>query len=387
MDNQNNQKRKICFIITSHIHYARNKLLLDEVKKRDNLCLQIIVGASAILPQYGAVLDYLEQDGFKCNAKITMTLEGGNSVAMAKTAGMGITEFATAFDNLTPDIVVVRADRYEVLSAAIAAAYLNIPIAHLEGGDITGTIDESVRHAVTKLAHIHFATNEDSRKRILRMGERSEYVFDVGCPELEFVAQNNFTISNEFINRIGVGDVVNINEPYIIVMQHPVTTEVGRNRANIEETLRAVNDVGIPAIWFWPNIDAGTDEISKGIRVFREKVKPAKIRFIKYLSPENFIGLLKGASCLVGNSSAGIKESSFLGVPVVNIGTRQQGRMRGPNVLDVGYDREEIKKAIQKQLAHGKYEPVDIYYKDNVAKKIIDILEGIDLYSQKRFVD
>lgn len=382
-----NQKRKICTIITSNIHYGRSKLILEEIRRRNGLELQIIVGASAILPTYGNVLSLMEQDGFKYNAKITMTLEGGNSVAMAKTAGIGITEFATAFENLNPDVVLVRADRYEVLSAAIAAAYLNIPVAHLEGGDVTGTIDESVRHAITKLAHIHFATNEDSMKRILRMGEKPDYVFNVGCPELEFVAQNNFTISSELINRIGVGDIVNINEPYIMAMQHPVTTEVGQNRAHIEETLWAVKEGGLSTIWFWPNIDAGTDEISKGIRVFREKINPKNIRFIKYLSPENFIALLRGSSCLVGNSSAGIKECSFLGVPVVNIGTRQQGRMRGPNVIDVGYNREEIKGAIKKQLANGKSPPSHIYYKEGVAKTIVDVLENIQLYIQKRFND
>ena len=157
----NNKIRKICAIITSNIHYARNKLILREIQKRKNLELQIVVGASAILPAYGDVLKLMEKDGFKLNAKITMTLEGGNPIAMAKTTGIGITEFATTFDNLTPDIVLVRADRYEVLSAAVAAAYLNIPVAHIEGGDVTGTIDESVRHAVTKLSHIHFATNEE----------------------------------------------------------------------------------------------------------------------------------------------------------------------------------------------------------------------------------
>lgn len=380
-------KRKICFVITSNIHYGRSKLVLQELRQRPEVELQIIVGASAILPTYGDVLTPMREDGFTVNAKITMTLEGGSAVAMAKTAGIGVTEFATAFENLQPHLVVVRADRYEVLSAAIAAAYLNIPVAHIEGGDVTGTIDESVRHAITKLAHIHFATNDASKQRITRMGEHPDYIFNIGSPEIEFVAQNNFSISPELINRIGVGDIVDINQPYIIVMQHSVTSEIGSNRAHIEETLQAVHGLGIPTIWFWPNVDAGTDEISKGIRVFREKFDPRNIRFVKYLPAEKFIALLNGSACLVGNSSAGIKECSYLGVPTVNIGTRQAGRLRGPNVRDVSYDRTAIAAAIVKQLEHGKYEPSHIYYQPGATKRLAEILATIDLYTQKKFVD
>jgi len=378
-------KRKVCFVITSHIHYGRSKLILDELKKHKNIDLQIVVGASAILDPHGDVLTLLKRDGFAYHAKIFMTLEGGNPIAMAKTTGIGITEFATAFDNLQPDIVLVRGDRYEILAAVVAAAYLNIPIAHIEGGDVTGTIDESVRHAITKLAHIHFTTNDEAKKRVLAMGERPEYVFNFGAPELEFVVKNTFKITNEFINRLGVGDVVNINEPYLVVMQHPVTTEIGKNRANIEETLHAVHEVGIPTIWFWPNVDAGSDEVSKGIRVFREKYKPDHMRFVKYLPPEEFIALLKHSACLVGNSSAGIKEASYLGLPVVNIGSRQNGRMRGLNVVDVEHDRKKIKKAIEKQLAKGIYKSSKIYCKPNTSKNIVRILHSVSLYTQKAF--
>ncbi|KKW42379.1 MAG: UDP-N-acetylglucosamine 2-epimerase [Candidatus Magasanikbacteria bacterium GW2011_GWA2_56_11] len=381
------QPRKICFVITSNIHYGRSKTLLQELRRRPGVELQIIVGASAILPTYGDVLAAMAADGFKPNAKITMTFEGGSPVAMAKTTGVGITEFATAFENLEPDVVVVRADRYEVLSAAVASAYLNIPVAHIEGGDVSGTIDESVRHAITKLAHIHFATNEVSRNRILRMGERPEYVFDVGSPELEYVAEHTYDIAPDFITTIGVGEAIDITKRFIIVMQHPVTSEVGSNREHVEETLDAVHSLRVPAIWFWPNVDAGTDEVSKGIRVFRERHNPENIRFIKYLSADEFVALLKRAACLVGNSSAGIKECSFLGTPVVNIGTRQQGRIRAGNVVDAGYDAAAIRQAVQQQLAHGPYASSTIYYKPGACRRIADILESIDLYTQKRFFD
>ena len=380
-------KRKICFIITSGIHYSRSKLILQELKMRKDVELQIVVAASAILSTYSDVLSLMKKDGFHCNAKITMVLEGGSPVAMAKTTGIGITEFATAFENLSPDIVVVRGDRYEVLAPAVAAAYLNIAIAHIEGGDVTGNIDESVRHAITKLSHIHFTTNEDSKKRVIRMGENPKYVFDVGGPEIEFVARNHFKASNKLINYLGVGDMIDINNPFIMVMQHPVTSEQAKNRQHIEETLYGVCDLNLPVIWFWPNVDAGTDETSKGIRIFREKHSPSHMRFIKHIPSEEFVGLLKRSACLVGNSSSGIKECSFLGVPVVNIGSRQNRRLRADNVIDTDYNRNEIKKAVQKQIKHGPYKSSHIYYKKNTSKKISQILASVDLYTQKFFHD
>jgi len=381
------KKRKVCFVITSEIHYSRNKLVLRELQKRKDVELQIVVGAGALLEYYGDVLPILKRDKFPCHAKIIMTLQGGSPVAMAKTTGIGITEFATAFDNLEPDLVVVRGDRYEVLSAAIAASYLNIPVAHLEGGDVTGTIDESVRHAVTKLAHIHLATNGRSKERILRMGEDPRFVFNVGSPELEFVTKTKRRPSNQLLNYLGVGDAININKPYVMVMQHPVTSEFGKNRRNVNETLYAVHELDMPTIWFWPNVDAGTDEVSKGIRTFRENHQPKRIRFIKYLPPEDFVGLLRKTLCLIGNSSTGIKECSYLGAPVVNIGTRQTGRMRGENVIDVGYKREAIKQAIQKQLKHGTYKSSSLYYQPGTSKKIAQILATTKPSTQKRFYD
>jgi len=380
-------KRKICFVITSGIHYSRSKLILQELKNREDVELQIVLGASAILPTYSDTLEHIQKDGFTCNAKITMVIEGGTSVAMAKTTGLGIIDFASVFENLTPDIVVIRGDRYETIAPAISAAYLNIVIAHIEGGDVTGNIDESVRHAITKLSHIHFTTNKLSQKRVLMMGEHPKYVFDVGGPDLEFVAKNLYRISNKHINYLGVGDIVDINKPFIVVMQHAVTSERGENRKHIEETLHAIHDLKIPTIWFWPNVDAGTDEISKGIRIFRENVKPNHMRFLKYLPPEEFIGLLKKSACLVGNSSSGIKECSYLGTPVVNIGSRQNHRMRADNVIDVGYDRKQITETIKKQIKHGTYPPSHIYYKLDTSKKISEILATIDLYTQKFFHD
>lgn len=376
--------RQICFIITSHIHYSRSKLVLEAIRWRKDLKLQIAVAASAILPQYGDVLTAMERDGYRADARIIMTLAGGNPVAMAKTTGIGVTEFATAFDNLRPDVVVVRGDRYEVLAAAIAASYMNIPVAHIEGGDVTGSIDESVRHAVTKLAHIHLVTHDLASRRVVQMGENPAYVFNVGCPELEYIEKHAATITSDAINRYGVGDPLDLEKPFLMVMHHPVTTEES-NRDHTTLLLEVINDSGMQTLWFWPNVDAGTDDVAKAIRVFRENRHPHHIRFAKYVLPDEYMALLKKCACFVGNSSAGIKEASFLGIPVVNVGSRQQFRLRGPNVIDADYEREEIRRAIGKQIAQGRYEPSTIYYKKDCGKHIAELLATIPLYTQKRF--
>ncbi len=386
--NRQKKNRKVCFIISSKIHYSRSKLILEELRDLPGIELQIVIAGSAILEKYGDVEGLIARDGFRVSARITMVLEGGSTVAMAKTTGLGLSEFATVFEKLNPDIVVVRGDRYEVIAPVVAAAYMNKTIAHIEGGDVTGSIDESVRHAVTKLSHIHFATNELSRRRIVRMGELPEYIFNVGAPDVEIAARNHMVVTNADIERHGVGASINITKPFLIVTQHSVTTEVGGNESNMLETLKAVHRIRMPTVLFWPNVDAGVDEVSRAIRKFKDETDmDSYTRYIKYIEPDIFLALLSRASCLVGNSSSGIKESSYLGVPVVNVGTRQHGRLRAKNVLDVSYDAEKIERAIQVQIAHGCYPRSAIYFKKGSGKKIATILRDIKLYTQKFFND
>ncbi len=381
------KKKKICFVITAQNHYSRSFLLLQELQKRTDVQLSIVVGGSAILDNFGNVPELLKKDGFPTSAIVHMVLEGGSPIAMAKTTGLGLIEFAGAFERLAPDVVVVRGDRYEVLAAAIAAAYLNIPLAHIEGGDVSGTIDESVRHAITKLAHLHFATNEPACKRIRRMGEAKEAIFNVGSPEVEIAAKHKHTrLPN--INALGVGAELDLKDPYVIVMNHPVTTEYGDNMAHAETLIEAVHATGMQAVWFWPNIDAGTDEVSGTIRRFRERTLDARIRFLKYVSAGDFLGLLDGAACIVGNSSAGIKEASYFGTPAVNIGSRQDGRLRAKNVTDVHeYNVAAIRKAILAQARHGRYAKSSLYQKTDTSKRIADILVRVTPRVQKRFQD
>lgn len=376
-------------MITNRVHYARHQILLDQLKGDPGIELQLIVGGSALLERYSDVMSKLGAKGFQVHEQMLNLIEGGNHAAMAKTAGLAVLELTNTFQKLDPDVVLIRGDRFEQLAAAMTAAYLNKSVAHIEGGDVTGTIDESVRHAITKLAHIHFVTNDDSYRRVLQMGENPAYVFNVGSPDIEFAAHVDRRINAQTMNKIGVGGSIDFSKPYILVIQHPVTSEPD-NLENILKTLEAVRDLGIQALWFWPNPDAGTDEISGGIRRFREHHPTPHIRFVIDIDPWDFIALLRNSKCLVGNSSAGIKEASFFGLPVVNIGTRQNGRfgaLRGDNVTDVGYDAGEIKQSIQKQISRGFYPSSPVLYKPETSKRIRNVLKTAPLYTQKKFYD
>ncbi|MDQ3174336.1 MAG: UDP-N-acetylglucosamine 2-epimerase [Acidobacteriota bacterium] len=380
-------RRKVCVVVTARPSYSRIKTALKAIEAHPDLELQLVVAASALLDRYGTAVRYMEEDGFEIAARVYMVLEGENLAAMAKTTGLGLLELATVFDNLKPDVVVTVADRYETLSTAVAASYMNIPVAHVQGGEVTGSIDEKVRHAVTKLSDLHFPSTEQAARRVIRMGEDPAAVFMTGCPSIDLAAEIllepklNF---DPFKKYGGVGPLVDISDGYLVVMQHPVTTEYELARKHIHETLLAVRDVGLPALWFWPNVDAGSDGTSNGIRAFREAERPQNIHFFKNMSPTDFLRLIYNSRCLVGNSSAGIRESSFLGVPVVNIGSRQSGRDRGRNVMDVGYDANAISGAIQNQVSNGRY-PSDVLYGNGQAgQRIAQLLSEVPLLIEKR---
>ena len=380
--------RKICVVVTARPSYARIKSVMTALKERPDTELQLVVAASAILERYGSAIDYMRSDGFEPDAVVYMVLEGENLVTAAKSTGLGIVELATVFDNLKPDVVISVADRYETIATAIAAAYSNIPLAHVQGGEVTGSIDEKVRHAVTKLADLHFVSNEDAAQRVMKMGEKPSKVFNTGCPSIDLAAEVSHSNGVQFdpfaLDYKGLGEPFESYNKYLVVMQHPVTSEYEDSLNQIEQTLVAIKDLQIPTFWFWPNVDAGSDKISKGIRVFREKNHVPFIYFFKNMEPNDFLNLLINSQCLIGNSSAGIRECSYLGVPVVNVGSRQLGRMRGENVIDVDYVNEEIASAIKTQLAEGKYPTANIYGSGDAGVKIAELLAHVDLSIEKR---
>ena len=382
-------KRRICFPITSRAYYGRSQLLLKKLQEHPDIELELMLGGSILLDKYSRhVADDIELGGFTISASLFNVIEGGNHVAMAKTACLTALEFTNGFHAADPDVVVICGDRFEQLAIAMAAAYLNKTIAHIEGGDVTGSIDESVRHAITKLAHIHFVTNEDAHRRVLAMGEDPTYVFNTGSLDVEVASSVTSTITNDVLNGYGVGHEIDLARPFVLVIQHPVTTEED-NRRHLEETVRAVSALDVSAIWIWPNADAGTAEMADSLRHVREHAGSAarRMRVITDVPGREFIALLKGAACLIGNSSAGIKECSFLGTPVVDIGARQQGRLRADNVVHVGYDGDAIADAVGRQVAHGRYPSSTVYYRAGTSQAIVDVLAGVELYTQKRFCD
>lgn len=380
-------KRKVCIVVTARPSYARIKTVLEAVRDHPELELQLVVAASALLERYGPVIDVIRADGFHPNAVVYMVLEGENLVTTAKSTGVGVVELATIFDNLKPDVVVSVADRYETIATAIVASYLNIPLAHVQGGEVTGSIDEKVRHAVTKLSDLHLVANQHAADRVIRMGEDPATVFVTGCPSIDLAARVQAEDGRGFdpLSRYsGVGHTFDPNRGYLVVMQHPVTTEYKDSFRQIEETLHAIDSLAYPTFWFWPNVDAGSDRISKGIRQFRELHDDAPVYFFKNLSPEDYLRLMIGARCLVGNSSSGIREGSYLGLPVVNIGSRQSGRDRGPNVIDVGYDAAEIQVAVKKHLSNGRYPMSDLYGDGKAGDRVADLLATVPLRVEKR---
>lgn len=371
------RKRRICVVVASRANYGRIKTVIEGVQKHPDLELQLVVAASAMLDRYGSAIDVIRQDGFEPDAVAYLIIEGENPTTMAKSTGLALIELSTIFENLAPDIVVTVADRFETMATAVASCYMNIPLAHTQGGEVSGSIDESVRHAITRLAHVHFPATERARQRLIAMGENPESIFLVGCPAMDLAARADRSIDRNFIERYstrGVGDVVDFTRPYIVVVQHPVTTEYGSGCRQIEQTLAAVEHLGEQVVWLWPNVDAGSDEISKGIRIFREHNRAEHMHFFKNFAPEDYIRLICNAKCLVGNSSSFVREGSFLGVPAVNVGSRQRGREAGRNLMQVGYDSGEIRAAMLKQMEHGPYEPEYIFGDGHAGEKITKVL-------------
>ena len=380
-------KRRICFPLTNRAYYGRSQLLIRKLHAHPEIELELMLGGSILLDKYSQhIADDIEAGGFTISASLFNVIEGGNHVAMAKTACLTALEFTNGLHAINPDVVIICGDRFEQLAIAMAAAYLNLTVAHIEGGDVTGSIDESVRHAITKLAHIHFVTNEDARRRVLAMGEDPGYVFNTGSLDVELAARVDTVLAGDRVNSHGVGHAVDISQPFLMVIQHPVTSERD-NREHLETTLRAVAMLDMPTLWFWPNPDAGTAEMAESLRHFREQHGAAtgKMRFITNVPADEFVAMLRQAACLIGNSSAGIKECSFLGTPVVNIGGRQQGRLAADHVVQVGYDSEAIRSAVVAQLRHGRYAASHIYYQPEASQAIVDVLVSAELYTQKRF--
>ncbi len=381
--------RKVCVVIGSRANYSSIKSATRAIQEHSDLQLQVVAAASALLDRYGSVVDLIEQDGFAIDARVHMLIEGETPVTMAESTGLGLIRLASVFEQLDPDFVLTVGDRFETMATAIAAAYMNIPLVHTMGGEITGTIDESVRHAITKLAHIHFPANQRAADRIVQMGEDPDSVFVVGCPRIDLVAeivQNELTSQDQaWLGNEGVGTAIDVGSPFLLVSQHPVTTEFGQGEEQINATLTALEQLDMPTVMLWPNADAGSEDVSRGMRKFRERAKCQAIRFYKNLPIETYVRLMNRCACLIGNSSSAIREGEFLGVPSVNIGSRQDGRQRGANVIDVDHDASQIVNAVRHQVAGERYESKHLYGDGHAGQRAAGVLSSCKVTIQKRF--
>ena len=376
--------RNVCVVLIDRANYGRVHPVMRAIQNDQDLELLTVCAGTMLLERFGQDENTVLADGFYIDGRVYMEVEGSIPSTMAKSIGLGVIEFSSEFQRLKPDIVLLIGDRYEAFSASIAAAYMNIPLAHIQGGEISGSIDESARHAITKLAHIHFPSTERAAEYVLKMGEHENYVFNVGCPSGDYINSLDTHLPRDLFDKEGVGAGLDPDLPFILVIYHPVTSQFENERAQAEQLLGALDELAHPTLWIWPNIDAGGDHISKAIRVYREHNDPKWLHLVKNLEPVTYQKCLKKTVCAVGNSSSFIRDSTFSGTPVVLVGDRQAGREHGTNLKTTPIEKNSIIATIKEQLSHGPYDSCNLYGDGFSSERIVKHLKNIDLYTQKQ---
>lgn len=379
-----NGRRRICVVLVDRANYGRMKPVMEALAARPEVELQVLAAGTMVLERFGLAVNIVKSDGFRVDGEIYIELEGSTPATMAKSVGFGIVEFASEFQRLRPDVVLLIGDRYEALAAAVAAAYMNICLAHIQGGEVSGSIDESARHAISKFAHYHFPSTERSAEYLVRMGERPETILAVGCPSSDIARRLDRRLDPAVINSGGSGAEIDVSQPFLLVVFHPTTTEYGGERRQIEELLAALETLRTQTVLLWPNIDAGADHISKAIRKFRLERGPAWLRTLVNLPPEDYLKVLANAACAVGNSSSFVRDAGYFGTPVVLVGNRQEGREVDRHVRFAPPLKSAVEAAVRAQLRHGRYEPSTLYGSGHVSESIAEALVRVDTYVQKR---
>ncbi|MBT4765104.1 UDP-N-acetylglucosamine 2-epimerase (hydrolyzing) [bacterium] len=376
---------KITAVLVDRANYGRLKPILEIMRDDCDVELSLVCTGTMLLERFGRAVDLVKNDGFDVSEEIYIELEGSVPSTMAKSIGLAVIELSNAFQRQSPDFVLLIGDRSEALGAAIAAVYQNYCLIHIQGGEITGSIDESARHAITKLAHYHFPSTKQARKNIVQMGERKETVFSYGCPSVDVVSKIRKYPSPTILNE-GVGPELNFAKEYLLVLFHPVTTEYSSSEKQMEEVLSAIKELNMQTLLIWPNIDAGSDGVSQEIRRFREYNNSTQLHAYKNFEPEEYIPLLDNAVCAIGNSSSFIRDASFLGTPVVLVGTRQDGRERTKAVIRVVENKDKIVDAVKCQINHGRYEASNLYGTVGASTRIVKQIKLLEKYKQKQFV-
>jgi UDP-hydrolysing UDP-N-acetyl-D-glucosamine 2-epimerase len=350
------------------------------IEKDPLLELHTVVGGAILGQSYGDYRPIIAQDGFSVTSCLDYLGTEANLESISQSAARCMSLFAEYLSANRPDIVVIVADRYEALALAQAALCMNVRIAHLEGGEVSGSIDERIRHSITKLAHVHFPSNREAADRILMMGESEESIHVVGTPSLDQICNLSFedlSDVDENLVRNGHGPRIDLDRPYLVVSFHPVVTEIESVAAQYQTMASVVFSLQLPTVWILPNLDAGFSEAREVSRKLQSDPNAPAICSVGSLPIELYAKLIKRSVCLVGNSSSGIRECAFLGVPSVNIGTRQTGRLRGENVRDVAdIEVDQILDAIYGQIGHGPYKRSELYGDGRTGNRIAAVLAG-----------
>ena len=386
--------KKVLLYIGSRANYSSARSLLKAFKSHERLDPIVILGAAGLVDKYGNLEELIKSDGFNIDHKISFLVEGGKLENMAQSCGIAMNNFPSIIEKYNPDYIFVIGDRFDVLPIASTAMLMNIPLAHSMGGERSGTVDESIRHAISKMANLHFVANQDAMDRLIKMGELPETIFNVGCPRIDYINETvnefkkgNMLSSETIFERYqGVGNEFDIlKEDFLLVSFHPVTTEYKDMRELTSNLLQALSSSKIKVIMLWPNADAGNDFISKEIRVFREKHAPSWLYLFKNLPVEVYLQLLYLCKCLVGNSSSAVREGEFIGVKAVNIGSRQNARLRGKNLIDCDYSQESIQQAISQQVSNkGDLKSEYLYGSGNSANEVADILANTNIENTQK---
>lgn len=377
-------KRKVCVILVDRANYGRLKPVMHAIQDSAALELQVVAAGTMVLERFDRPVETVRSEGFGIDGEIYIELEGSTPGTMAKSVGFGVVEFSSEFQRLRPDLVLLIGDRYEALAAAIAAAYMNITLVHVQGGEVSGSIDESARHAITKFAHYHYPSTTRAAEYLERMGEKPDTILGIGCPSSDLARLSSDDLTAEIVNRRGSGARIDADRPFLLVVFHPTTTEYGGETAQMEELLAALDDLSMPTLMLWPNIDAGSNHVSKAIRVFRDRTDPDWLRILTNLQPADYLRVLRRTACAVGNSSSFVRDAGYFGTPVVLVGRRQEGREADEHVTRVAPVRDPIRSAIRAQLEHGRYPASRLYGDGYVAERIADALARVPLYVQKR---
>ncbi|UCH34038.1 MAG: UDP-N-acetylglucosamine 2-epimerase (hydrolyzing) [Armatimonadota bacterium] len=378
-------QRVIAVFTGNRAEYGLQFPILRAVHRHPALDYRLLVSGAHLDPNFGRTLDEIRSDGFRIDAEVKIEMDATSLFATAQAIGSGVLAISEALARIRPDMMVVYADRFEGLAAVIASSQMNIPTAHVEGGDLTegGALDDSVRHAMTKLSHLHFTTNAQATNRILAMGEEPWRVHTVGFPAIDLISEGRFAQRDEVAARLDL----DLGRPVVLFTQHSVTTEFDRSESQLAPSLDAIRKLsaeGVQVVITYPNNDAGGQAIIRRLEAFRAE-DLAGVQVHRSLGRHLYhgvLGLARDPSLRVacaGNSSSGLKETPAFACPTVNVGSRQDGRLRGDNVLDAGYDAAAIVAAVRRCLFDETFRALcrsaeNPYWLGDAGPKIADVL-------------